>query len=332
MFSDDGQHDSLDVQRSRNDVQPTSEGIQPMTVSMLSDQEAAGWLDSISSDFGSIATCIKESTLPVFGGVFNFVRSTAINLVAEISQLEDLDDGRCRNSEQSKSLPLPWEIPEACNSGSEAPVFVSDRALMDLILALSMEDITFTTPYSDPKTREKQTSGEVFTMDSARKALIQRLVETDENLADARSRLLQGNGNLGVDIIVVLICLNPHFQLLVRGNSPGYQNANEVVFWRNYFHHCDETRNSFLRHRLAGKNQSHEPLESSLGTSMASSDQCSVEQEQDDSSLVPASVTDASSYNVIDSPPNSGNSFLRTLSWDDMVIVDRDSDNMDDGE
>ena len=45
----------------------------------------------------------------------------------------------------------------------------------------------------------------------------------------------------------------------------------------------------------------------------------------DDSSLVPASVTDDSSYvNIIPSAPNSINTAMTTRSIEDLVLIDRD--------
>jgi hypothetical protein len=50
----------------------------------------------------------------------------------------------------------------------------------------------------------------------------------------------------------------------------------------------------------------------------------------DDSSLIPASVTDDSSYvNVIPSAPNSYNTFTTTRSLEDLVLVDREGQESD---
>jgi hypothetical protein len=51
-------------------------------------------------------------------------------------------------------------------------------------------------------------------------------------------------------------------------------------------------------------------------------------EQHDDSSLVPGSVTDDSSY-VVYPAPNSENSFLTTRSWGDIVLVGRDANKYD---
>jgi hypothetical protein len=113
----------------------------------------------------------------------------------------------------------------------------------------------------------------------------------------------------------------------------------EGVFWRNYFHHCDETRDTYLKEILSRKNQHlpncvialrTQPPKASSETFSVLSDE-DMEELHDDSSLVPASVTDDSSY-VMYPSPDSGNSFTTTRSWDDIVFVGRDSLEFDKGE
>jgi hypothetical protein len=143
-----------------------------------------------------MAMCFKDSTMPVFGGVMSLVRQTAMTVAAEIAQLEqdgEFDAGRWQNNNENvESICLPWEIQQDYKSSYDVPLYVTDLALMDLILALSMQDATFSTPFTDLEPRGDLTTGEGFALDVSRLTLIQRLLDADENLADARTRFLGG--------------------------------------------------------------------------------------------------------------------------------------------
>jgi hypothetical protein len=174
----------------------TSAITQPMESSVSDDDEPGGWLDSISPDLRSVAICFKDSTMPVLGGVISLVRNAAKAVAAELAQLEhdgEFDDGRWRNNTEIESLTLPWEIQQECMNSNDVPLYVTDEALMDIILALSMDDSTFSTPYSDMEPQGDYSAGEYFALDPSRMALIQRLLDADENLADAYTRLQRGN-------------------------------------------------------------------------------------------------------------------------------------------
>ena len=312
--------------------------IQPMSCSVTDDDDydGGGWLGSINTDFRSMATCFKDSTMPLFGGVMSLVRNAAMTVAAEIAQLEqdgEIDDDRCLNQNEVESLSLPWEIQQDCKISNDVQLFVTDLALMDLILALSMNDATFSTPYADLEPHCDSLSGDVVALNVTRKALIQRLLDADENLSDAHVRLL--GGKLVAEHLLlwfhspclILICLG-------SWKFSGHHGTLEGVFWRNYFHHCDETREAYLKDKFSRKNQSlpnstiallnHFPEVSSENLSALSDEDMAAL--QDDSSLIPASVTDESSY-VIYPSPNSGDSYMTTTSWGDLVLVGREIQN-----
>lgn len=187
--------DAVTASPSGSDPQ-SSEMTQPLEGNVSDDDDAGGWLGSISTDFRSMAMCFKDSTMPVFGGVMSLVRQTAMTVAAEIAQLEqdgEFDAGRWQNNNENvESICLPWEIQQDYKSSYDVPLYVTDLALMDLILALSMQDATFSTPFTDLEPRGDLTTGEGFALDVSRLTLIQRLLDADENLADARTRILGG--------------------------------------------------------------------------------------------------------------------------------------------
>ena len=196
QYSQDGQEDATPAPPTFTGRWPSDSAMtQPMSGSVL-DDDTGGWLGSINTDFRSMATCFKDSTMPLFGGVIALVRNAAMTVAAEIAQLEqdgECDDGRCQNYTEVESLSLPWEIQRDCKTSDDVQLFVTDIALMDLILALSMDDATFSTPYADLEPRRDPSSGDVLALNVSRNALIQQLLDADENLLDAHNRLLAGN-------------------------------------------------------------------------------------------------------------------------------------------
>lgn len=175
-----------------DDALRDSEMTQP-TDGSVSEDEAGGWLGSISTDFRNMATCFKDSTLPVIGGMASMVHRTAMTVAAEIAQLErdgELDSSawRAEFDTEVESLSLPWEILQDSETNA-IPVFVTDGELMDAILALSHLENTFLSPFATSVgglSREDKT----FVLDEPRVALIRRLLDADENLAAVHARLL----------------------------------------------------------------------------------------------------------------------------------------------
>lgn len=97
----------------------------------------------------------------------------------------------------------------------------------------------------------------------------------------------------------------------------------EVTFWRNYFFHCDNTRNEYLSQRFSNDDQKKRNFALSGKVSSLSALSVGSEVEAntlDDASLVPVTETDDSSY-VFYPAPSSTETFATTRSLDDMVLV-----------
>lgn len=167
---------------------------QPTDGSVSEDSEDfSAWMGAIGSDLRTMATCFKDSTLPVLGGVASFVRNTAMTMAAEIAQLERDEDAENGGQAEFRWLPLPWEVEQGRHIDDECiPVFVTDTELMAKILALSLNDSTFTTPCLHPKAQHAVSPKEEFIIDESKIYVIQRILDVDENLAAAHSRLLAG--------------------------------------------------------------------------------------------------------------------------------------------
>ena len=113
---------------------------------------------------------------------------------------------------------------------------------------------------------------------------------------------------------------------------------SEAAFWKNYFYHCEQARKGHFGKKslVADENKpidddrTRRNVLEKLGTeeSASASEQAFINKDDsslDDSSLVPASVTDDSSYvNIIPSAPNSINTAMTTRSIEDLVLIDRD--------
>jgi hypothetical protein len=80
-----------------------------------------------------------------------------------------------------------------------------------------------------------------------------------------------------------------------------------------------------LEKRLPRKEQDQSPASGILTTSLSGLEDCADTNSPDDASLVPASVTDDSSY-VIYPAPSSIDTFMTTRSLEDMVLVGREAD------
>lgn len=176
-------HEDVNVLQDSEMTQPTDGSV--------SDDEAGGWLGSITTDFRHMANCFKDSTLPVIGGVASLVHKTAMTVAAEIAQLErdgelDASVWRTENNREVESLFLPWEIRKEADNG-EIPVYVTDGELMDEILALSLHESTFSTPFAAMENQASE-DGQTFALDKPRIALIRRLLDIDENLAAIHAR------------------------------------------------------------------------------------------------------------------------------------------------
>jgi hypothetical protein len=181
-----------------------------------SEEEGGGWFGGMSADFRVLASSIKNTA----GGVASFVHRSALSVAAEIAALEhdeDTEHGEhcAKSSGEDGPLRLPWEVK------GEDNIFNEDMLLKAKILSLSSKESTFLQPYSS---RKKDGAGDhhtneedAFVLDESRIQVIRHLLELDDQLAATHARL------------------------------SGRSDVRETVFWRNYFHHCTETRDEHIR-------------------------------------------------------------------------------------
>ena len=177
----------------------------PTETGSISEDDSTGWLGGITADFKTLAFTLKETA----GGVASFVKHSALAVASEIAHLEGEEmANRIASSdsyesyEGSTSLRFPWEV---MNSKGD---FVEDEILKDKIIALSAKEAAFLHPFSatdDAKRPE-------FLLDEPRIHLIRRILDLDENLAATHARL------------------------------SGRSDVKETVFWQNYFHNCELTK------------------------------------------------------------------------------------------
>lgn len=303
-----------------------SEMTQP-TDGSVSEDDAGGWLGSISTDFRNMATCFKDSTLPVIGGMASLIHKTVVTVAEEIAQLER--DGELPEAEFDagvESLSLPWEIQQD-SENSTIPVFVTDGELMDAILALSRQKSTFSSPFVATSVDRKPGEEDAFVLDQPHVALIRRLLDADEHLAAVHDRLPgktflvceSATATIIGESRVLSLALDSWFYL-----GSGRSDIYEIVFWRNYFHHCEITRKEHLEKRLLREEKHHNPSSGML-TALSMLDEGMDANCPDDSSLIPASVTDDASY-VIYPSPCSNDTLTTTRSIEDMVLVGRETD------
>jgi hypothetical protein len=257
----------------KSDLEDSEMTLQTETGSS-SEEEGGGWFGGMSADFRVLASSIKNTA----GGVASFVHRSALSVAAEIAALEhdeDTEHGEhCAKSSSGEGGPLrlPWEVK------SEESTFNEDTLLKEKIMSLSSKESTFLQPFSSQKqdgagdhhTNEQ----DVFVLDESRIQLIRQLLELDDQLAATHARL------------------------------SGRSDVRETVFWRNYFHHCTETRDEHMRQ--FGPNTSVD----------VASDEMSFVCVRDPTSSAPTSLNSDACY-----------------SLGDLVIVDSDEsqNNLDDG-
>jgi len=324
------------------------------TVDSLTNEPQSGmrWFGGIGTDF---LHCLTENVSPVVSGVATLVHKTAVAVANEISQLErdgelkaaaaaaersnenfskeDQDTKGCdiinnsssidsNSRKKFENLILPWEIcqevshgPTAETEDGEIPVYtVTDKELMKRIFALSSQDSTFLQPFSVdiPELNESQkhspsSYSSTFSLDEPRVKLIHRILDIDESLASAHSRL--------------------------AGDVP---NLSETSFWKNYFFHCERVRaDEFCRRKKHidkidfEEKPSNETKVANISSCSPANDSVvkSTKTNDDDESLVPVGSDsecehdDDYSY-VIQSAPNTGDSFATSRSIGDLVLVD----------
>jgi len=310
-----------------------------------------GWFGGIGTEF---LHCLTDNVSPVVSGVATLVHKTAVAVANEISQLER--DGELRaaaaaaertnencggeeteptgsnaifpsssfnssTKQNSEDLILPWEVCRESSHNSTVEeeddrilVYFTDAELMEMIFDLSRNDSTFLQPFSDdlPEAIQSQKLSSpscysTFVMDEPRVKLINRILDIDENLASARSRLT-GDGS----------------------------NFSETCFWKNYFFNCERVRaNEFCRRKRQNEPTNTE-TQTCRETKVASSyDNFSHDENDevknskhsnDEESLIPVGSDieweqDDNSSFVIQSAPNTGDTYATTRSIDDDLVL-----------
>jgi hypothetical protein len=200
----------------KSDLENSEMTVQTETGSS-SEEEGGGWFGGMSADFRVLASSIKNTA----GGVASFVHRSALSVAAEIAALEhdeDVEHGEhCAKTSSGEGGPLrlPWEV-----KGNEN-IFSEDTLLKEKIVSLSSKESSFLQPFSS---RKQDSAGDqyaneesAFVLDEARIQLIRQLLELDDQLAATHARL------------------------------SGRSDVRETVFWRNYFHHCTDTRDEHMR-------------------------------------------------------------------------------------
>lgn len=297
--------------------------------------------ENVSPVVSGMATLVHKTAVAVANEISQLERDGELEAEAAAAEQsnEDCDEGAKEETDcsiidssssfdsstknKSDNLILPWEIcqesshnPTLKGENDEIPVYFTDMELMKTIFALSSHDSTFLQPFSDnsPDVNELLKSslssdGSIFVMDEPRVKLIRRILDIDENIASAHSRLTRGASNL-----------------------------SEIFFWKNYFFHCERVRaDEFCRRKNQNEKTKFE-LQSSSQTKPSNFVSCfpnnenaklkSEKRNDDDESLVPVGSDiegdqdDDSSY-VIQSPPNTCETFATSRSiGDDLVLVD----------
>mmetsp|Transcript_7001 Transcript_7001/g.17113 ORF Transcript_7001/g.17113 Transcript_7001/m.17113 type:complete len:382 (-) Transcript_7001:2460-3605(-) len=312
--------------------------------------EGLGWFGGIGSD---LLNCLTENVSPVVSGVATLVHKTAIAVANEISQLEC--DGELTNESivtgqsiedcvqgddlfadfnvtysslshdpstrtKSHDLLLPWEIRQnssynlSVKEDDDISVYFTDTELMKKMFALSTQESTFLEPFSDEsfdgdeskKHLPSSSYSSTFIMDVPRVNLIHRILDIDENLASI------------------------HFEL-----TEGVPKLSKTSFWKNYFFHCERVKADELCRRKK-QNQTREtqikpPCKTTMATFVRSSpmqehsEMKFIKTNDDDESLIPVGSDiegelDDDSF-VIQSPPNTGNTFTTSVSIDDDIVL-----------
>jgi len=236
-------------------------------------------------------------------------------------------------SNKPENLILPWEVCQESQTSlstqkenDEISVYFTDTDLMKKIIILSRQESTFLEPFSEdsPEGNNKSLPQNInnislssysstFVIDDSRIKLIHRLLDIDENLASMHTEL-------------------------TRGDTDSW----DTFFWKNYFFHCEETRVNELRRRKQNCSMAkfctptesveinNSPLERGNVEMKSALDHVdrfiSDGSNKDDESLIRVDSDtegqhdDNSSY-VIQSAPNSADTFTTTTSIDDDVVL-----------
>mmetsp|Transcript_24757 Transcript_24757/g.26627 ORF Transcript_24757/g.26627 Transcript_24757/m.26627 type:complete len:386 (-) Transcript_24757:542-1699(-) len=307
--------------------------------------------DNVSPVVSGVATFVHRTAVAVANEISQLERDGELETAAAIEERPSKKNSRgtkgsgtaiilspssfdsTSTSNKSESLILPWEICQESQTNlstqkenDEITVYFTDTDLMNKIFVLSRQESTFLEPFSEDSPEGNNKSfpqninnmslssySSTFVIDDSRVKLIHRLLDIDDNLASMHTELTRGENN-----------------------------SWDTFFWKNYFFHCEGTRANELRWRKqncsekkpctstesVGKNSS--PLEKGnveMKSALNHVDRFTLDgSNRDDESLISLDSDterqhdDNSSY-VIQSAPNSVDTFTTTTSIDDDVVL-----------
>lgn len=165
---------------------------------LATDEEDTDWLGSLGADFKSIATFFHDTAQPVVGGVASLVHQTALSVAAEIADWEreqqesntkEAIGEKMSSIDDQGPLLLPWELKKYSDDDQEkkSMIVYEDEELMNDIMNLSANESTFLEPFTS--LTDDSSHEEAFTLDDNRISLIQRLLEADQSLVFAHTRM-----------------------------------------------------------------------------------------------------------------------------------------------
>jgi len=181
---------------------------------MSTEEGGIQWLSKLTRS-------IKDNIPAVIDGVADTIHRSARTLVNEFSEMEN-EARRERSESQEIDLTesaeldamassLPWET--CCiettdgEDSSDSVVYQEDEVLKERVMALSLEETIFGSPFNGETTDDLEVP---FVLDESRVMLIRRLLEIDQNLG--------------------------HVHAKISGRS----EVKETIFWKNYFYHCEK--------------------------------------------------------------------------------------------
>jgi hypothetical protein len=193
----------VDVTKKNDNLQDSEMTTPTETGSVSEDESNAGFFSfaGMGTDFKNLAFSIS----PAIEGIAKFVHRSALNVAAEIAQMErdgEIEAEHWREENHSgnsnvgleTSLCLPWEI-RYNNLGDSTPdaepVYVTDQDLMEIVMALSLKESTYLEPFPPaPEIDAGSTTNKpAFVLNEPRIQIVQRLLDIDENLAAMHARL-----------------------------------------------------------------------------------------------------------------------------------------------
>mmetsp|Transcript_8119 Transcript_8119/g.17566 ORF Transcript_8119/g.17566 Transcript_8119/m.17566 type:complete len:292 (-) Transcript_8119:211-1086(-) len=210
---------------------PAAPAPQPST----EEEIAPSWFD-----LGGLATSLAQSARqyipPAIEGVASAIHQSALNVAAELAEMERMEAGDVLESQARRqhslgsssacddesghgapiNLLLPWQVEVKGTGNATTGTGKDDEELKEKIMALSQDEITFQGPYNE----SNDNATEQYLEDQSRVALIARLLVLDPNLAEIHA----------------------------KRHASGRSERSETYFWKNYFYHCDRIRADQLVH------------------------------------------------------------------------------------